>query len=112
MDKPPRPCSTCGRPVYRDGKCRTHFDAYERRRGNSHQRGYGQRHETVFRAEVLRRNPICVICEEHPSTVADHYPRTRRTLERLGLDPDHPDYGRGLCASCHSWATASATHSL
>jgi 5-methylcytosine-specific restriction protein A len=38
--------------------------------------------------------------------VADHWPRDRRELERLGLDPDDPQHGRGLCASCHGKHTA------
>lgn len=55
------------------------------------------------------RDPICVRegCDE-PSVVADHYPRTRRELVRLGLDPDDPRYGRGLCVSCHNNWTLNA----
>ena len=40
------------------------------------------------------------------ATVADHYPDDRRALVAKGLDPNDPDHGRGLCASCHSKETA------
>jgi 5-methylcytosine-specific restriction protein A len=59
---------------------------------------------------VLERDPLCVVHLERGdhvlATVADHYPRSRRELEALGLDPNDPEYGRGLCASCHSRETA------
>ena len=82
------------------GRCVVHAAKAERVRGNSTQRGYGSRHETSFRAEVLRRTPWC-LCGKR-ANVADHYPRTRRQLVALGLDPNDPQYGRGLCESCHN----------
>ncbi|MEU6709988.1 hypothetical protein ABZ897_00800 [Nonomuraea sp. NPDC046802] len=42
-----------------------------------------------------------------PSTVADHHPLSRRELVARGLDPDDPQYGRGLCTSCHGKETAA-----
>jgi 5-methylcytosine-specific restriction protein A len=112
MNKPPRPCSVCGRaPVYRSGRCELHYRQSERRRGSSTERGYGARHVGWFRRVVLQRDPICVACGEYASTHADHYPKTRRQLARLGLDPDDPQYGRGLCQSCHNGWTASQSHS-
>lgn len=59
-----------------------------------------------FRLEVLDRDPICVLCHLRPSHHADHHPRDRKTLVQLGFDPNDPAHGRGLCASCHSKATA------
>lgn len=41
-----------------------------------------------------------------PSEHADHYPRSLKDLQALGLNPYHARYGRGLCASHHSEATA------
>jgi 5-methylcytosine-specific restriction enzyme A len=37
---------------------------------------------------------------------ADHDPRTRRELIRLGLDPYDPQYGKGKCHVCHSKKTS------
>jgi len=36
---------------------------------------------------------------------ADHYPLSKKELRARGLDEHHPNYGRGLCASCHARAT-------
>lgn len=87
------------------GRCVTHQRQAEQRRGSASQRGYDAKHRT-FRAQVLARDPICVECRAKRSTVADHYPRDRRELVRLGLNPNDPQYGRGLCASCHGIVTA------
>ncbi|RAV17496.1 holin [Mycobacterium colombiense] len=108
LKRPPRPCTVCGQPVYRQARCRTHYKQAEKRRGNSSERGYGSRHERMFRRPVLMRDPICVMqdCDE-PSVHADHYPYTRRQLVRMGLDPDDPQYGRGLCTHHHNQWTAS-----
>jgi 5-methylcytosine-specific restriction protein A len=84
----------------------THMRTYDAARGTATERGYDAAHRQRFRAPVLARDPVCVICMTAPSTVADHYPRTRRELVRLGLDPNDPNYGRGLCGPCHSrWTT-------
>ncbi|WP_284294541.1 hypothetical protein [Luteimicrobium album] len=40
------------------------------------------------------------------ATVADHYPTERRDLVDMGLDPDDPARGRGLCKPCHDKKTA------
>lgn len=55
---------------------------------------------------MLERDPICVVCLVRVSTVADHYPRSKRELEQLGLDSNDPQYGRGLCKRCHDRSTA------
>lgn len=64
-------------------------------------------HRNVFRPAVLTRDPICVIpgCNQ-PSEVADHYPRSRKELIELHLNPDDPQYGRGLCTLHHNQETA------
>lgn len=110
-------CSTPGCPeLVPAGRCPTCQAAAERRRGTATQRGYGHRHRNRFRAGVLRRDPLCVCATEAhghgprcltPSVHADHWPRGRDELLRLGLDPDDPQHGRGLCTSCHSKETAA-----
>jgi len=101
VDAPPRPCLVCGQRAVRAGRCRRHYAQSERRRGTAYQRGYGREHQQRFRAEVLRRDALCVLCGA-PATVADHWPRSRRALERAGDDPNDPRFGRGLCVSCHN----------
>jgi 5-methylcytosine-specific restriction protein A len=49
---------------------------------------------------------MCVLCGVQFSTVADHYPLSRRELVELGLNPNDPQYGRGLDHRCHSIETA------
>lgn len=110
-------CSSPGCPeLVERGRCEQCRAEAEQRRGTAAQRGYGTRHRR-FRAGVLRRDPLCVCDDqdhEHgprclvPSTVADHHPRSRRELERLGLDPNDPQYGRGLCKQCHDRHTSRA----
>jgi len=50
---------------------------------------------------------VCVLCNEALSTVADHWPLSRRELSARGMDPDDPQYGRGLCDHCHNQETAA-----
>ena len=78
-----------------------------RQRGTARQRGYGVRHEERFRRGVLDAQPVCVLCRQQPATEADHWPRSRQQLEAQGLDADDPQFGRGLCKSCHSRSTAA-----
>jgi len=80
-------------------------------------RGYGSGHWRTQRRACLRRDPTCACHDvKHghswtclaPSTVADHYPRSRRELVDAGVpDPDALVNLRGLCASCHSKSTAN-----
>ncbi|KWT62851.1 endonuclease [Streptomyces albus subsp. albus] len=51
-----------------------------------------------LRAQVLARDPVCVLCRTRPSTVADHIvPMTdRHELEHL----------QGVCDPCHRQKTA------
>lgn len=102
-------CSTPGCPeLVHTGRCPRHELEAERRRGSATTRGYGRAHEASFRNAVLLRDPICVIpgCYT-PSTDADHHPRDRRELQRLGLNPNDPQHGRGLCGRCHKRETAA-----
>lgn len=109
--KPPRRCTKCRRlhdgPAGRCPECaeRARRDS-DQRRGGARQRGYDTEHEQRFRTVVLARDPVCMLCGQLPSTVADHWPMSRRELERRGLDPNDPAYGRGLCDDCDKQQTA------
>lgn len=107
--KPPRRCGRCGKPT--SGRCKSCLRQFRQRadakRGSNSDRGYDQEHRTKFRAVVLARDPWCK-CGKRRATVADHYPRSRRELVALGLDPNDPQYGRGLCKPCHDTWTSVA----
>ena len=115
---PTRPPSACPRcPAATRGRCTCTRRVSDQRRGNATDRGYGRRHRRVFRAEVLQRHLFCqcrdASCRSHGdrcvsrSSVADHWPMTRRELVAAGEDPDDPKHGRGLCKPCHDHATAT-----
>lgn len=105
-----RVCSLAGCPtIYPDGegsRCTAHRKQADRARGTATQRGYTSRGHISFRIAVLQRDPICVECNLRFSTVADHYPLSRKELIDRGLDPNDPARGRGLCAPCHGRETA------
>lgn len=82
--------------------CRTEAEA-KRRPGGS---VYGTTGHRRFRQAVLDADPICVLCHLAVSNVADHHPLERKELELRGLDPNDPQYGRGLCKPCHDRHTA------
>jgi 5-methylcytosine-specific restriction protein A len=103
-----RVCTKPGCPaLVSSGRCADHQKAADRARGNATQRGYGSRHRSKFRAKVLERDPVCVLCHARRSTDADHHPVDRRTLVLRGEDPDDPKHGRGLCGLCHKQETAA-----
>lgn len=117
MPRAKRVCSTPGCPELTDtGRCPACRLEAERKRGTARQRGYDRRHENTFRHQVLLRDPLCVCRDEShphgpqclaPSLHADHHPRDRQELVRLGLDPYDPQFGRGTCGPCHSRSTAA-----
>lgn len=88
------------------GRCAECRRKSDRERGTAADRGYTHRGHQLFRLAVLDRDPICVLCDLAPSTVADHHPLSRRDLVAAGLDPDDPKHGRGLCKRCHDRETA------
>ncbi len=102
-----RVCSIAGCPeIYpRDqgSRCVKHRREADRARGD---RGYSSRGHRYFREQVLVRDPVCALCNAAEATVADHYPHSRRELIDAGLNPNDPQYGRGLCVRCHNRETA------
>lgn len=100
-------CSVPGCPTLANGRCDEHKRAADRQRGSAAQRGYNSKAWRAVRRAVLRRDPICVLCQRAFSTVPDHWPDSRRDLIAQGVtDPDALHRLRGLCASCHGRETA------
>lgn len=52
-----------------------------------------------MKAAILRRDPVCKICHERPSVIADH----RQPVAEGG--PDLMINGQGLCVPCHDRKT-------
>ena len=97
----PRPCIVPRCPnLTRSTRCDEHQTDRDReldqRRPTAHQRGYDERHRG-WRAEVLERYPVCRICGDAPSTVADHIVPIRDGGARFDLAN-----GQGTCAPCHN----------
>jgi 5-methylcytosine-specific restriction enzyme A len=67
------------------------------RRGPTKARGYGDQHRKV-RLQVLSRDPVCRICGNAPSVVADHIVRFR---EDGGQQWDTSNL-QCICISCHN----------
>lgn len=104
-----RVCSVSGCPTIYNGttsRCPAHAAQADKARGTATERGYTSAGHRAFRAAVLKRDPICTLCGLKQSTVADHYPRSRKELIDLGLNPNDPQYGRGLDVWCHNKETA------
>jgi 5-methylcytosine-specific restriction protein A len=93
-------------PNTQGSRCPTHVRQADKARGTSAERGYNTPGHRKFRAAVLNRDPICTLCGIKQSTVADHYPHSRKELIALGLNPNDPQYGRGLDKQCHDRETA------
>lgn len=70
----------------------------EKRRPNAAQRGYDHRWRKI-RAEILQRDPVCVICHAARSDTVDHI------LTKARGGTDDPRNLRGLCRQCHSRKT-------
>ena len=108
MPRAMRVCSTprCPELVADGGRCPECRAAADKIRGTATRRGYTSPGHQRFRRAVLMRDPICVECNIAASTVADHYPLSRRELVDAGLDPNSKERGRGLCKRCHDKSTA------
>lgn len=119
----PRALSVCSTPTCpeltnRAGRCDNCRRVADKRRGTASERGYNKTHWQVRRRACLRRDLFCVCTDTGhahgttcmaPTTVADHYPTSRRDLVAMGVtDPDALIHLRGLCSSCHNRSTAIA----
>lgn len=101
-------CSRPGCPQLTDqGRCPSCTRQADRTRGTAAQRGYNTVHRRQFREAVLAREPFCRLCHA-PSTVADHWPESRRQLTERGANPNDPRFGRSLCKPCHDRHTAAS----
>lgn len=103
-------CNVAGCPELfngRGGRCPAH--ERQARAARTDNQVYSSQGHRTFRAAVLARDPICVICNLALATVADHYPLTRRQLVEQGLNPNDPTHGRGSCANCHNKHTAQTS---
>lgn len=103
--KPRSRCPRCKHLHGGTGTCAT-CKATADDRPSASMRGYNREHRERFRAGALAKDPVCVLCHREPATRADHWPLSRRELVAAGLDPNDPQHGRGLCASCDSTQTA------
>jgi 5-methylcytosine-specific restriction protein A len=65
-------------------------------RPNSYQRGYDGRHRK-WREIILQRDPVCKICNDAFSVVADHITPVNKGGSWYELTN-----GQGLCESCHN----------
>ena len=107
MPRASRVCSVPGCPnLTLQGRCQQHRQEADRARGTAAQRGYSSKGHAVFRAGVLARDPVCTLCTLQISTVADHWPLSRKQLLEHGMNANDPRHGRGLCKPCHDRETA------
>lgn len=106
---PSRICANPGCPTIHDGTTGARCPGCAKTADRAHwarTRAYSSKAHREFRAAVLHKDPICVLCHLAISTVADHYPKGREDLIQLGMNPDDPRHGRGLCKRCHDTETA------
>lgn len=107
---PSRICSKPGCPTIHDCDTGSRCPKHTREAMQAHwdrTKGYNTKaHRIQFRLAVLAKDPICVLCDNAVSTVADHYPKSREDLIALAMNPDDPKHGRGLCEGCHNTETA------
>lgn len=110
---PMRVCTVPGCPTLvpaggKDNRCAEHRKqaGRERSRRRPELRYYNSPAHKRWRVAVLSRDPVCVLCRQAKSTVADHYPLSVVDLIARRLPLDRLENGRGLCASCHGKETA------
>lgn len=102
--RPPRACTTPGcRNYAASGRatCDTHTPAKRPwpERGTSTERGYGWRWQQI-RAMILRRDPVCTICQARPAVEVDHI------VAKAFGGGDEDTNLRGVCRGCHKAKTA------
>lgn len=109
---PPHPCSHPGCPALTTGRyCDGHAPemaaderpAWRTTEGSASARGYGA-HWRRLRLYILRRDPVCVICQRRAASVVDHI-----TPKARGGTDDEKNL-RGLCPGCHATKTGQDAH--
>lgn len=107
--KPKQPCSKPGCPELVDGGyCESHSGGSDNASDRSHEAQERKKHYSTerwkrVRKRVLRRDPVCQMCEERPAEEVDHI-----TPLAEGGD-DSMENLQGLCESCHSKKTIKET---
>ncbi len=81
-------------------RCTTHALPPRDRRHQPHRRIYHTKAWHRCRTLVKQRDPICTVCHQRPTTIADHYPQTLREILASGGNPADPDNCRGVCHQC------------
>ncbi|MBI9042903.1 MAG: HNH endonuclease [Anaerolineaceae bacterium] len=78
-------------------------NSYENKRGSSSKRGYGSRWRSI-RNQILKQNPLCVLCLEADrvtaATEVDHI------IPKARGGTDFPSNLQALCKECHSRKTS------
>lgn len=107
----PKALKVCSRPgcpnLVASGRCEDCTRVAEAARGTAAERGYDSRWRRR-RAAFLRKptNLFCRLCGA-PSSVADHWPLSRKELVAAGVkDPDADELLRPLCTGCHNSETS------
>lgn len=105
--RPKTPCTQPGCPeLTSGGRCAVHARQATKLRREAGNGVYGTSAWARVRKAYLYENPWCALCGA-PSTVADHYPLSRKALVAQGVDtPDAPTHLRPLCTHCHNRETA------
>jgi 5-methylcytosine-specific restriction enzyme A len=111
--QPPKPCrkAACGA-LTENGYCEAHkqekrkgFRELDRKRENSHKRGYNKRWERA-RKFFLRRNPICIECKRRDvitlANVVDHIKPHKGDKKLFWNELNW----RALCSACHNKKSA------
>lgn len=100
------PCSAPGCPELTAGRryCLKHRKAEYRRidavRPSAAERGYTSPEWKALRLRVLTRDPLCVVCRQVPSSIADHI------VPKAQGGQDVLSNLRGVCRQCDSRDTA------
>lgn len=106
--KSKRPCKRNGCPeVVDSGYCEEHSeqesapfsDASRSEESRKRKKHYGTKRWQKVRKRVLRRDPICQMCEKNPSKEVDHI------VPLAEGGDDSMENLQGLCSSCHSAKT-------
>lgn len=110
MNQPPTACSTpnCGGTSIAGGKCeKCQVPAAPAPKPHDYHREWKKLYQCkrwrVLRDAVLRRDPVCVVCNRAAATVADHK-KDHRGDVKLFYDFNNL---RGVCDECHNEKTGS-----